>query len=211
MTDVLDHIDENIEGKIDIDVLPPSLARRLGTKLKTYPQLSLQISIKGEMDMDYKIINKDAYKVIGTSIRVSTKEGENYIRIPKFWQEFQLSNLDQKLMKLSPKKNIFGICMDYNKELEELTYVIAVEKVKDVELGEFEEIEIPASTWAVFQSIGPIPNAIQNVWKRIYTEWFPTTCYEHSGGPEIELYPYEGISPSEDDFRCEVWIPIIKE
>ncbi|WP_084112116.1 GyrI-like domain-containing protein [Paramaledivibacter caminithermalis] len=45
----------------------------------------------------------------------------------------------------------------------------------------------------------------------MYSEWFPATGYEHSGGPEIELYPNEGLCPSDDDYRCEVWIPIIKK
>jgi AraC family transcriptional regulator len=199
---------KNIHG------IPPSAARRPGIKLKAYPRLSFQISIKGDKDMDYKIINGDDYKVIGKSIRVSTKDGENYIKIPKFWEEFCQKGLDQKLMKLSDSKDMLGICMDYSKELEEITYVIAVKKTKDVKLEEFEgfeEFEIPASTWAVFQSVGSIPDAIQKVWKRIYSEWFPATGYEHSGGPEIELYPNEGLCPSDDDYRCEVWIPIIKK
>lgn len=191
--------------------IPPSAARRPGIKLKAYPRLSFQISIKGDENMDYKIIDKDSYKLIGKSIRVSTMDGENLIAIPKFWDQFCQKGLNNKLMELSDKKDMLGICMDYCKDLEELTYVIALEKTKDVELGEFEEFEIPASTWAVFQSIGPMPHAIQKVWKRIYSEWFPATGYEHSGGPEIELYPNEGICSNDDDYRCEVWIPIIKK
>ncbi|MCT4566422.1 MAG: AraC family transcriptional regulator [Maledivibacter sp.] len=191
--------------------IPPSAARRPGIKLKAYPRLSFQISIKGDENMDYKIIDKDAYKLIGKSIRVSTKDGENYIRIPKFWEEFNRKGLNNRIMELTEKKDMLGICTDYCEDLQELTYIIAVEKTKDVELGEFEEFEIPPSTWAVFQSIGSIPDAIQRVWKRIYSEWFPATGYEHSGGPEMELYPNEGLSPNDDDYRCEVWIPIIKD
>ncbi|SHK63257.1 GyrI-like domain-containing protein, partial [Paramaledivibacter caminithermalis] len=96
---------------------------------------------------------------------MSTKDGENYIKIPKFWEEFCQKGLDQKLMELSDSKDMLGICMDYSKEFEEITYVIAIKKTKDVKLEGFEEFEIPASTWAVFQSVGSIPDAIQKVWK----------------------------------------------
>lgn len=191
--------------------ITPSAARRPGIKLKAYPRLSFQISIKGDENMDYRIIDKDSYKLIGKSIRVSTKDGENFRNIPKFWKEFDRKGLCNKLIELSDKKDMLGICMDYSKELEEMTYVIAVEKTKDIDIGEFEEFEVPASTWAVFQSIGSVPDAIQKVWKRIYSEWFPATGYEHSGGPEIELYPDEGVCLSADDYRCEVWVPIIKD
>lgn len=67
---------------------------------------------------------------------------------------------------------------------------------------------IPAYTWAIFTSIGPLPNAILNVFRRIYQEWFPAAGYEHSGGPELEVY-LPGDSTAEE-YRCEVWIPIVK-
>jgi AraC family transcriptional regulator len=71
------------------------------------------------------------------------------------------------------------------------------------------EKEIPASTWAVFESIGPMPGAIQKVWKRIFSEWFPATGYEHADAPELEVYlPGD---PSDSNYKCEVWIPIINK
>lgn len=102
-----------------------------------------------------------------------------------------------------------GVCMEYNQEEEALTYVIAVEKPQGQVPSEFEEKEIPAASWAIFESVGPIPDAIQKVWGRIYAEWFPATGYEHAGGPELEVYPLG--DPSAADYRCEVWIPVVKK
>lgn len=59
-----------------------------------------------------------------------------------------------------------------------------------------------------FESTGPMPQAIQQVWKRIYAEWLPASGYEHTGMPELEVYP-EGNNTAED-YRCEVWIPVKK-
>ncbi|KAB8138124.1 AraC family transcriptional regulator, partial [Gracilibacillus oryzae] len=52
-----------------------------------------------------------------------------------------------------------------------------------------------------------MPDAIQNVWKRIFSEWFPSTGYEHADAPELEVY-YPG-DPASADYRSEVWIPVI--
>lgn len=46
-------------------------------------------------------------------------------------------------------------------------------------------LEVAASTWAVFEVVGPFPETLQNVWGRIYSEWFPSSNYEQIEGPEI--------------------------
>ena len=38
---------------------------------------------------------------------------------------------------------------------------------------DFELASVSAGTWAVFQCVGPMPDAIQNMWERIYSEWLP--------------------------------------
>ena len=35
--------------------------------------------------------------------------------------------------------------------------------------------QVAASTWAIFEAVGPFPDALQNVWGRIYSEWFPSS------------------------------------
>jgi len=48
---------------------------------------------------------------------------------------------------------------------------------------------------------------IQGVWKRIFPEWFPTSGYEHAGGPELELT----YTISDSKFYSEIWIPVVKK
>jgi len=72
----------------------------------------------------------------------------------------------------------------------------------------YTDLTIAAGTWAVFASRGPMPGAIQEVWKRIYSEWFPSPGYEHADRPDLEVYP-EGDSLSAD-YYCEVWLPVRK-
>lgn len=187
--------------------IPPSEARSPGVNLKAFPHISFHLSLKGDKDMDYKIIEKDAFTVIGKSFQ-TTKDGENLRQIPKFWEDCNKDGTTDKLRSIGRDKDLLGICMDIQHDSDQFTYLIAVEDSSGTVAEGLVSRSIPASTWAVFTSEGPLPGAIQNVWKRIFQEWFPATGYEHSGGPDLELYPLGDISA--EDYRCEIWVPIVK-
>ncbi|MFZ5988798.1 MAG: AraC family transcriptional regulator [Bacillota bacterium] len=188
--------------------ISPSAAREPGVSLKAYPRLSFHISLKGDKDMNYKIVEKKAFKVFGKGISVTTKDGENFKRIPQFWCDCHADGFCERLCSMKGGE-LLGICMNDYKD-EKFSYLIAREKTEDILLPEdMNEWVIPAATWAVFESIGPMPTAIQKVWERIYSEWFPATGYEQAEAPQLEVYP-EGNADAED-YKCEVWIPVIKK
>ncbi|WP_379132996.1 effector binding domain-containing protein [Paenibacillus sp. sgz500958] len=187
----------------------PSAARGQGAQLKAYPRLSFHLSLKGDQEMDYTIIERDSFTVIGKSKEVSCKDGENFRLIPEFWQEANEDGTSDKLIEMGSTMDILGICMTMDHTHELLSYWIAVEGGESTDSSGYETAVIPAATWAVFTSVGPMPHAIQNVWQRIYQEWFPGTGYEHTGGPDFELYPPG--DPAGEDYRCEVWIPVKKK
>ncbi|MBM7614936.1 AraC family transcriptional regulator [Alkaliphilus hydrothermalis] len=187
----------------------PSEVRGQGMDLKAYPRLSFHIQIKGEAVMNYRIVEKEGFKVVGQSKLVTTKEGKNFEIIPKFWDEVNSNGVCRELESRVGEMGILGICMDFCHEKDEFTYVVAAEKLNGDVPNHMIEKEIPASTWAVFESIGPMPTAIQDVIKRIYSEWFPATGYEHAGGPELEVY-LPG-NPNDPNYKCEVWVPINKK
>jgi AraC family transcriptional regulator len=176
--------------------ISPSEARSPGVSLKAFPRISFHLSLKGDQDMDYKIVEKEAFTVIGKSIQVTTKNGENFRRIPEFWNELNADGTSDRIYALGTGDDILGICLDVKHEEEQFTYLIAAEGSED-------------AAWAVFTSIGPMTDSIQNVWQRIYQEWFPATGYEHAGGPELEVYAMG--DPRAEDYRSEVWIPIMKK
>lgn len=189
--------------------ITPSAAREPGARLKAFPRISFHLSLKGDKDMDYKIIEKDHFTVLGKSIQVTTKDGENFRRIPKFWEDSYGDGTIKKLSSIGPYKDLLGICMEMEHDKERFTYMIAVEESPGTKEHGFSKKDIPAATWAVFTSVGPMPHAIQNLWERIFHEWFPATGYEHAEGPELEVYPPG--DPAADDYQCEVWVPIVKK
>lgn len=189
--------------------IAPSTARESGIQLKAFPRLSFHLALKGDKEMEYRIVEKEEFTVIGKSIQVTTRDGENNREIPLFWQQANEDGTSDKLIEIGVDKDLLGICTAMDHDKETFSYWIAVEGRPETDLQGFATTVIPAANWAIFTSVGPMPHAIQEVWERIFQEWFPGTGYEHAGGPEFELYlPGD---PSAEDYRCEVWIPIKKK
>ncbi|PAB61081.1 AraC family transcriptional regulator [Anaeromicrobium sediminis] len=185
----------------------PSKVRKENIKLKAIPPLSFQITVKGEDRMNYSIQEKEPFKIVGVSRRFNGENGENFRKIPLFWDEVFKSGKYKILEENAGSLGVLGVCTNFCQETKDFDYLIAVEGNEVEGLEGPTTIEVPKLTWAIFESIGPLPESIQNVTKKIFTEWFPATGYEHACGPEIEVY-YEG-DPQAEDYRSEVWVPIV--
>jgi AraC family transcriptional regulator len=189
--------------------ISPSVAKKHSQFLKAYPKLSFQIQLKGDVEMDYKIVEKNCFTVVGKSIQTTTIGGENHREIAAFWDESNRNGFSRELAKNSGSLGLIGICMDFDKQQENLTYFIGAEKnIESLPAG-WEERRIPSATWAVFPVHGAMPDAMPKVWERIFSEWFPATGYEHAGGPEMEVY-LSDADPSSEDYYSEIWIPVKK-
>ena len=185
----------------------PSEGKKEGATLKSYPRISFKIYIKGVEEMNYRIEKERGFKLLGKRKNITTKNGENFIEIPKFWQQSCKDGTCDKLMGLCDDSNkaMYGVC--YNFATDEFDYMIAVNSNKDVE-EKYEVLDVPELTWVKFECRGKMPEAQQNVWKRIFTEWLPTSGYEHDEGPEIEWYSNGDMNS--DNYLSEIWIPIKK-
>ena len=69
-------------------------------------------------------------------------------------------------------------------EQSELDHYIGVLTTNPVS-AQTDSLELSAGTWAVFTAEGPFPETLQTTWAQIYSEWFPTSNYEQTNGPEI--------------------------
>ncbi len=162
--------------------------------------------------MDYCIEDKPAFTTVGKGIRVSTAGNSHQEAIPAFWRSVSGSERLYTLQKHDGLigRAVLGVCADFDPVQGAFTYEIAVETVPDVDFGEYTRRDIPAATWAVFESVGGLPGAIQAVWARIFSEFFPTSGYEQAPGlPQFERYPPGDVSS--DTYVCEVWIPVVKK
>ncbi|MBR0599122.1 AraC family transcriptional regulator [Sinanaerobacter chloroacetimidivorans] len=186
----------------------PSAARLEGISLKAYPRISFSISIKGDVEMNYKIENKNAFRIVGVKKHMDMALEESFREVPLFWQETVAEGRIPQILELlnQPPFGLLGVSTCMNGK--DFDYYIAV--ATDIPTPEgLVEYEIPAATWAVFECIGPMPQAIQELQKRIVTEWLPTSGYEYADAPDIELYT-EGDQQS-SEYRSEVWLPVVKK
>ncbi len=101
-----------------------------------------------------------------------------------------------------PPMGVLGVSVCNDKEA--WRYYIAVPTSK--EKTDFEEYTVPAATWAVFPGEGT-NQSIQELERRIVTEWLPTSGYEYGDAPDVEVY----LNPDPQNAKYEVWIPVVKK
>jgi AraC family transcriptional regulator len=188
--------------------ISPSEARKYTGKLKSYSRLGIQVSLKGAEPMQYRVVEQEAFKVVGIKEEFSYANGENLAGIPNMWDRAnQDGTCDFLLCKNNgPVKGVLGVCVDQSKVQEkQMDYWVAAAYDGETPDG-YLKMEIPASKWAIFEVHGPMPEAMQNVWKQIFTEWFPSSGFEHAGTPELEVYT--AGNSADQDYYSEVWIPV---
>lgn len=182
----------------------PTDVRKNRASLKSFARLHIKLSLEGGSVMEYRIEEKTAFRVMGIP-RMFSYESAN-TDIPKYWDEIHACAVKK------PVKGMYGICFDAQMSGNQFRYMIADDFQEDaVAEDNLEEYEIPPHTWAVFPCRGPMPLALQEVNRRIFSEWLPASRYAVSEGYNIEYYSNaadykEGTSDSE--YYAEVWIPV---
>lgn len=186
--------------------ITPSRARKSGVSVKAYPKITFSLSLKGVLAMNYRIEKKAAFTMVGVKQRMSHVENLG-ASVGKMWTTTSEDTYKQ-IMALSNVEPI-GLYGVYNEMYEDNTtdYYIATITTKECPKG-FEKVNVASRTWAVFEITGRLPQAMAEVWGRIFSEWFPISGYEHAEAPEIEWYS-QGDNQSAD-YKSEIWIPVVK-
>ncbi|WP_105619652.1 AraC family transcriptional regulator [Vallitalea okinawensis] len=182
--------------------ITPSKARVKGISLKAYPRITISLSLKGVVEMNYRIEQKSAFSIVGIKQRFSNIDGlgEN---VGKMWTETPQETIGQ-IAELG--NGLVGVYSGMYKDNTTDYYIAAItEKDAPKTLC---ELKIPSLTWAIFEITGPMPTAMAEIWGRIFSEWFPTSGYEHAEAPEVEWYSKGDLTAS--DYKSEIWIPIVK-
>jgi AraC family transcriptional regulator len=191
----------------------PSEARNNGKSLKAYPRMTFQLSIKGESEMNYRIEEKEAFGIVGITKRVPIIFNGVNPEIASMWQSLngeiisklkEISNVEP-LGLLSASTNFSEGRMEEKGEFDHWIGAATTKECPD----NLTMLEVSASTWAVFEAVGPFPDTLQNVWGRIYSEWFPSSNYEIAEGPEI-LWN-ENKDMTSPTYKSEIWIPVLKK
>jgi len=178
----------------------PSSAKGHGSKLNSFAPLKIKLTLEGGTMLEYKIVEKAQFTVMGKSRRFNMET--SYSEIPKFWKEHMESGESTLIC------GMYGICMD--SDGKNFDYLIADNYLpwSDLPNGIDTKV-IPSGTWAVFPCHGPLPKALQDVNTKIWSEWLPSCkAYKLAGNYNIEMYTPPCENPEE--YYSEIWVPVEK-
>ncbi|MFD4033943.1 GyrI-like domain-containing protein [Streptomyces sp. NPDC058637] len=186
----------------------PGEARRSGASLRSQSRMSFRLVVEGSSSMRYRVVEKDAFRIVGRKARVPlVHEGMNpaivdFIR--GLGQETR-----QRIEDLSDQEpeGIISVSDDLDEsraEGTELDYYYGVVTGAAVP-ADMDALSVPAGTWAVFESSGPFPQTLQYLWRDVFTQWFPSNPYRSRPGPEILR---TRLSQDGAHADAELWIPV---
>ena len=189
----------------EIHGIAPSRISEQGVSIKSYPPIHFHISVKGECEMNYRIVKKEAFRIVGISMGLEKELEKNLEKVPQMWSRAHMDGSIPKLLGMMDQKmpGIMGVSTCNNQE--DWKYYIAVASLADTPVG-MEDCIIPAFTWAVFSGEG-VGTSIQDLERRIVMDWLPTSGYEYADGPDMEVY----LNADPVNMKYEVWIPVVRK
>ena len=156
-------------------IKPSKITRE--TKLKNFPRIVFDENIKMTSELDYEVMELDAFTLYGISADVTNSTIGKLA--PIFFREIE------------DKYGIvdYGIITYDNIREESQKYYCAYIDKKE----NFEEIKIPKSKWLKFRINSQNPKDIQETSQKFYKEFLPSCKYNLKTIPELEYY-HDGIT-----------------
>lgn len=150
--------------------------------------------------MEYRIEEREAFRVVGFSMKGPMSLENCFERVPEFWGQTarEIPRL-AALMDGSGPMGILGVSACDGGSFSGYYIAAATRAPAPADMAEY---SVPAGTWAVFPCRGPMPQAMQDLQRRIVSEWLSSSGYEYAEAPDIEVY-------SADNLHNEVWLPIV--
>ena len=149
----------------------PSSVKNEGAAVKSFPPITIRITVKGVEEMEYRIETRAAFRIVGKSFPLSKEIEQNFLEVPRMWQGAVQDGTLEKILALmdGTPRGVLGVsaCSDE----ETWRYYIAVASSAGTG-NTLEEYTVPGCTWAVFPGEGT-GKSIQELERRIVTEWLP--------------------------------------
>ncbi|MEU6980318.1 AraC family transcriptional regulator [Streptomyces sp. NPDC046371] len=187
----------------------PGEARRTGATLTAQPRMSFRVVVEGSSTMRYRIVEKEAFRIVGRKARIPlVHEGVNAAAAAHVASLDERAIVRMKELAGGEPEGVLSAAVhlsDSREEGTELDYWIGVVADPGATAEELDTLDVPAGTWAVFDDHGPYPSALQELWRDVFTQWFPSNPYTSRPGPELlRTLPVEIGSPTDS----QLWIPV---
>ncbi|POX36925.1 AraC family transcriptional regulator [Streptomyces sp. Ru73] len=186
----------------------PGEARRTGAALRSQPRMSFRLIVEGSSSMEYRVVAKEEFRIVGKKARVPLVHVGVNPAIAEFIRGIGQETV-RRIAALSDQQpeGIVAVSDDLDPsraEGTELDYYHGV-VTGAAAPADLDELTVPAGTWAVFANSGPFPQALQFLWRDVFTQWFPSNPYRSRPGPEILR---TRLSQDGTQAEAELWIPV---
>ena len=190
---------------------------REGAAIRSFLPLTIHISIQGGSQMDCRITPMFPFKVIGFQKEFDYETA--YDQIPRFWDEIcekYAYNVYAGNEPANPYEQAlvdncigeFGVCID-DIGGGKFRYLVAGKYTGGPVPEGMVLYEFPRGEWAVFNCVGPIPDALQRLNTRIFREWLPANPdYELCGNANVEWYDCVNGEKTDPDYHSAIWVPV---
>jgi AraC family transcriptional regulator len=187
----------------------PGEARRTGAVLTAQPRMSFRLVVEGSTAMRYRIVEKEPFRIVGRKTRVPlVHEGVNEAAAAYLESLDEQAIIRMKALAGREPEGILSAAVyvtDSREEGAEADYWIGVVTGPEATAEELDALDVPAGTWAVFDHHGPYPSALQELWRDVFTQWFPSNPYASRPGPELLRTKPVEIGAEADS---QLWIPV---
>ncbi|MDO0934514.1 helix-turn-helix domain-containing protein [Streptomyces sp. DG2A-72] len=182
--------------------------RRTRPRLVSQPRVSFHLTVEGSSSMQYRIVGKQEFRVVGLKARVPLIHRGRNSAMEDFVEGIDPA-LTEQIGALSDQEpdgvvSVTDALDDSREEGSELDYWHAAITTGPAPVG-LEEMHVPAGTWLVLTtSHSPYPEGLQQMWPDAYAEWFPANPWRTRPGPDLLRAQWH----DDDTADAELWLPI---
>ena len=165
--------------------------------------------------IQYRLVERPSFEVIGRKTWIA---GQDNSLFGRFWEQCVQNGLLERFTQISgrqPGAQTNGVTLGISRVEQdpirrEFYYMIAIESPSEIIAApDLESYRVPASTWAVFECRGKVPDSIVASEIYAFTQWLPVSGYAHANAPEMEVYPPSAVADGGETY-CEFWLPVVR-
>ncbi len=185
----------------------PALARGRDVPLDAYPKITLPAAASVAETPTCRIKAREAFRVFGVYADISNDEETGFGQVPRFYRQCVEDGITREMNALVGH---FGDSHTHAAlyDVSDNTFKYMICRFLPPGLAvpkRYTVLDVPAATWATFDVVPDY--AMQNAWRRVWTEWFPASDYESVSGAQFEMY--YGLAGHNNGFG-EIWLPVQK-
>ncbi len=192
----------------EVHGVAPTDARDPATRLHSQSRLSFHLVLQGATTMTHRIVDLDAFTIVGRATRVPLVHRGPNPDIAAFTASIPVEEtVALKARNDAEPRGVLAVSDDLDPSYAEgtmLTYVHGV-AVTNADEADDRVLEVAAGQWLVLEPTDPSDAALQELWPYAFTEWFPANGYELASGPSIVTMRLRDDGSGLDR---ELWLPI---